>query len=122
RPPARIAPTHASARFAVVHDGMLENVRELREEVEKKGAKFGSETDTEVVARLMTEEMKAGSSPTKAVAAVLPRLRGAFALAFLFSGEEDLLIGARKGSPLAIGYGEGGMYPGLRAPAPAPLT
>ena len=88
----------------------------------QKGAKFGTETDTEVVAHLVTHEMKNGRSPAEAVAAALPRLRGAFALAFLFEGEEDLLIGARKGSPLAVGYGEGEMYLGSDAIALAPFT
>jgi glutamine---fructose-6-phosphate transaminase (isomerizing) len=113
---------HATDRLAVVHNGIIENFRELREELEKKGAKFGSDTDTEVVAHLVTEEMKNGRSPTQAVAAALPRLRGAFALAFLFRGENDLLIGARKGSPLAIGYGDGEMYLGSDAIALAPFT
>ncbi|HZN29422.1 MAG TPA: glutamine--fructose-6-phosphate transaminase (isomerizing), partial [Xanthobacteraceae bacterium] len=85
-------------------------------------AKFGSETDTEVVAHLVTHEMKNGRSPVEAVQAALPRLRGAFALAFLFAGQEDLLIGARKGSPLAIGYGDGEMYLGSDAIALAPFT
>jgi glucosamine--fructose-6-phosphate aminotransferase (isomerizing) len=113
---------HATDRLAVVHNGIIENFRELREELEHKGAKFGSETDTEVVAHLVTQEMKDGRSPVEAVAAALPRLRGAFALAFLFAGEDDLLIGARKGSPLAIGYGDGEMYLGSDAIALASLT
>src|ERR1700724_424961 len=107
RPTETNAHPHASERLAVVHNGIIENFRELREELEKTGAKFGSETDTEVVAHLVTREMKNGRSPADAVAAALPRLRGAFALAFLFAGEDDLLVGARKGSPLAIGYGDG---------------
>jgi glucosamine--fructose-6-phosphate aminotransferase (isomerizing) len=113
---------HATDRLAVVHNGIIENFRELREELEKKGAKFGSETDTEVIAHLVTDEMKNGRSPVEAVAAALPRLRGAFALAFLFEGENDLLIGARKGSPLAVGYGDGEMYLGSDAIALAPFT
>src|SRR5712691_9815511 len=113
---------HATDRLAVVHNGIIENFRELREELESKGAKFGSETDTEVVAHLVTHEMKNGRSPVEAVEAALPRLRGAFALAFLFTGQEDLLIGARKGSPLAIGYGDGEMYLGSDAIALAPFT
>src|SRR6201988_745104 len=76
---------HATDRLAVVHNGIIENFRELREELERKGAKFGSETDTEVVAHLVTQELKDGRSPAEAVAAALPRLRGAFALAFLFT-------------------------------------
>src|SRR5262249_25741006 len=111
-----------SERLDVVQNGIIENFRELREELEKAGAKFGSETDTEVVAHLVTREMKNGRSPADAVAAALPRLRGAFALAFLFAGETDLLIGARKGSPLAIGYGDGEMYLGSDAIALALFT
>ena len=122
KPNEKNAHPHATDRLAVVHNGIIENFRELREELERKGATFGSETDTEVVAHLVTDEMKNGRSPVEAVAAALPRLRGAFALAFLFEGEEDLLIGARKGSPLAIGYGDGEMYLGSDAIALAPFT
>jgi len=122
RPTEHNAHPHATERLAVVHNGIIENFRELREELEKTGATFGSDTDTEVVAHLVTREMKNGRSPAEAVAAALPRLRGAFALAFLFAGEDDLLIGARKGSPLAIGYGDGEMYLGSDAIALAPFT
>src|SRR5215211_1999497 len=122
RPTESNAHPHATDRLAVVHNGIIENFRELREELEKDGATFGSETDTEVVAHLVTREMKNGHSPADAVLAALPRLRGAFALAFLFDGEENLLIGARKGSPLAIGYGDGEMYLGSDAIALAPFT
>ena len=122
RPTEGNAHPHATEHLAVVHSGIIENFRELREELEKTGATFGSETDTEVVAHLVTREMKNGRSPADAVAAALPRLRGAFALAFLFAGENDLLIGARKGSPLAIGYGDGEMYLGSDAIALAPFT
>jgi glucosamine--fructose-6-phosphate aminotransferase (isomerizing) len=122
RPSESNAHPHATDRLAVVHNGIIENFRELREELESKGVTFNSETDTEVVAHLVTDEMKDGRSPFEAVAAALPRLRGAFALAFLFEGEDDLLIGARKGSPLAIGYGEGEMYLGSDAIALAPFT
>src|SRR6478609_4975986 len=122
RPTEGNAHPHATERLAVVHNGIIENFRELREELEKTGATFGSDTDTEVVAHLVTQEMKNGRSPAEAVAAALPRLRGAFALAFLFAGENDLLIGARKGSPLAIGYGDGEMYLGSDAIALAPFT
>lgn len=113
---------HATARVAVVHNGIIENFRELREELEKSGAKFASETDTEVVAHLVTSEMDKGKTPADAVKAVLPKLRGAFALGFVFAGEDDLLIGARKGSPLAVGYGEGEMYLGSDAIALGPFT
>src|SRR5262245_8847938 len=122
RPSESNAHPHATERLAVVHNGIIENFRELRHELEKKGAHFGSETDTEVVAHLVTHAMKAGRSPVDAVNAALPRLRGAFALAFLFAGESDLMIGARKGSPLAVGYGEGEMFLGSDAIALAPFT
>ena len=113
---------HATDRVAVVHNGIIENFRELREELEAKGAKFATETDTEVVAHLVAAEMKNGRAPADAVAAALPRLRGAFALVFMFEGEQDLLIGARKGPPLAVGYGDGEMYLGSDAIALAPFT
>jgi glucosamine--fructose-6-phosphate aminotransferase (isomerizing) len=113
---------HATDRLAVVHNGIIENYRELREALEKKGARFSTETDTEVVAHLVTAELKSGKKPVAAVAASLPQIRGAFALAFLFEGEEDLLIGARRGSPLAIGFGRGEMYIGSDAIALAPFT
>src|SRR5207237_9248223 len=122
RPTESNAHPHATERLAVVHNGIIENFRELREELEKTGAKFGSDTDTEVVAHLVTREMKNGRAPADAVAAALPRLRGAFALAFLFAGENDLLVGARKGSPLAVGYGDGEMSLGSDAIALAPFT
>jgi glucosamine--fructose-6-phosphate aminotransferase (isomerizing) len=122
RPSEANAHPHATERLAVVHNGIIENFRELREELEKGGAKFASETDTEVVAHLVTQEMSKGRSPAEAVKAALPRLRGAFALVFLFKGETDLLIGARKGSPLAVGYGDGEMYLGSDAIALAPFT
>src|SRR5436853_3738470 len=122
KPTENNAHPHATEKLAVVHNGIIENFRELREELEKKGADFRSETDTEVIAHLGTDEMKSGKSPVEAVKAALPRLRGAFALAFLFADEEDLLIGARKGSPLAVGYGDGEMYLGSDAIALAPFT
>ncbi len=113
---------HATDKLAVVHNGIIENFRELRDELQKKGAEFKTETDSEVIAHLVTIEMKSGKSPVDAVVASLPRLRGAFALAFIFTGEEDLLVGARKGSPLAVGYGSGEMYLGSDAIALAPFT
>ena len=122
RPTENNAHPHATDRLAVVHNGIIENFSELRRELEGKGAKFATETDSEVVAHLVTEELKHGLSPVEAVKAALPRLRGAFALAFLFAGEENLLIGARKGSPLAIGFGDGAMYIGSDAIALAPFT
>jgi len=122
RPTENNAHPHATEKLAVVHNGIIENFSELRRELENKGVKFATDTDTEVIAHLVTEEMKRGASPTAAVKAALPRLRGAFALAFLFAGEEDLLIGARQGSPLAIGFGDGAMYVGSDAIALAPFT
>ncbi len=122
RPTENNAHPHATERLAVVHNGIIENFSELRRELQNKGVKFATDTDTEVIAHLVTEEMKRGASPAAAVKAALPRLRGAFALAFLFAGEEDLLIGARQGSPLAIGFGDGAMYVGSDAIALAPFT
>jgi glucosamine--fructose-6-phosphate aminotransferase (isomerizing) len=113
---------HATDRLAVVHNGIIENFRELKTGLEAKGIRFETETDTEVVAQLVTYEIRQGRLPIEAVAVTLPRLRGAFALGFLFSGEEDLLIGARHGAPLAIGYGDGEMYLGSDALALAPFT
>lgn len=113
---------HATDKLAVVHNGIIENFRELKTGLEAKGIRFETETDTEVVAQLVTYEIRQGRLPIEAVAVTLPRLRGAFALGFLFSGEEDLLIGARHGAPLAIGYGEGEMYLGSDALALAPFT
>jgi glucosamine--fructose-6-phosphate aminotransferase (isomerizing) len=122
RPTENNAHPHATDRLAVVHNGIIENFGELRRELEGKGAKFATETDSEVIAHLVSEQMKQGRSPVEAVNASLPRLSGAFALAFLFAGEENLLIGARKGSPLAIGFGEDAMYIGSDAIALAPFT
>src|SRR5207237_5655368 len=122
KPTESNAHPHATDRLAVVHNGIIENFRELRRELEKEGAEFRSETDTEVVAHLVSRELEQGRTPLDAVRAALPRLRGAFALAFLFRGEENLLIGARKGSPLAIGHGEGEMFLGSDALALAPFT
>src|SRR5215211_2958931 len=113
---------HATDKLAVVHNGIIENFRELKTGLEAKGIRFETETDTEVVAQLVTYEIRQGRLPIEAVAVTLPRLRGAFALGFLFSGEEDLLIGARHGAPLAIGYGDGEMYLGSDALALAPFT
>jgi glutamine---fructose-6-phosphate transaminase (isomerizing) len=122
RPTENNAHPHATEKLAVVHNGIIENFVELRRELQAKGAKFVTETDTEVVAHLVSQEMERGASPVEAVKAALPRLRGAFALAFLFAGEDNLLIGARKGSPLAIGFGEGAMFVGSDAIALAPFT
>ena len=113
---------HLTDRVAVVHNGIIENFRELRARLANNGTTFNSDTDTEIVAHLVTEHLKSGQKPVEAVAATLKELRGAFALAFLFAGENDLMIGARKGSPLAVGYGDGEMYLGSDAIALAPFT
>jgi glucosamine--fructose-6-phosphate aminotransferase (isomerizing) len=122
KPTEKNAHPHQTERVAVVHNGIIENFRELRERLTAAGVTFGSDTDTEVIAHLVTAEMNTGKTPVEAVAATLKQLRGAFALAFLFSGENDLMIGARKGSPLAVGYGSGEMYLGSDAIALAPFT
>jgi glucosamine--fructose-6-phosphate aminotransferase (isomerizing) len=122
RPTESNAHPHATDNVAVVHNGIIENFRELRQMLEKQGAKFASETDTEVVAHLVNSYLLKGASPQDAVKASLPQLRGAFALAFVFKGHGDLMIGARKGSPLAIGHGDGEMYLGSDAIALAPFT
>lgn len=122
KPTERNAHPHATNKLAVVHNGIIENFRELRAELEADGVRFESETDTEVVAQYVTREMRRTNDPIAAVAASLRRFRGAFALGFVFEGEEDLLIGARRGAPLAIGWGEGEMYLGSDALALAPFT
>jgi glutamine---fructose-6-phosphate transaminase (isomerizing) len=122
KPTESNAHPHATDNVAVVHNGIIENFRELRQMLQKQGAKFSSETDTEVVAHLVNSYLLKGASPQEAVKASLPQLRGAFALAFVFKGHGDLLIGARKGSPLAIGHGDGEMYLGSDAIALAPFT
>jgi glucosamine--fructose-6-phosphate aminotransferase (isomerizing) len=113
---------HSTPRVAVVHNGIIENYKELKAELQAEGVRFSSETDTEVIAHLVTEQLDLGKSPEEAVPVVLSRLRGAFALAFLFEGEDDLMIGARRGSPLAVGYGKGEMFLGSDAIALAPFT
>ena len=113
---------HSAGRVAVVHNGIIENFQTLRDELKVRGARFQSETDTEVVAHLVDAYIEDGMSPKDAVFETLKKLEGAFALVFLFQGEEDLLIAARTGSPLAIGYGEGEMYIGSDAIALSPFT
>jgi glucosamine--fructose-6-phosphate aminotransferase (isomerizing) len=121
-PNERNAHPHASDRCAVVHNGIIENFEELKGELVAAGHKFESETDTEVVVHLVTENLNQQMTPQDAVAKALKRLKGAFALAIVFAGRHDLMIGARRGSPLAVGYGEGEMYLGSDAMALAPLT
>jgi glucosamine--fructose-6-phosphate aminotransferase (isomerizing) len=121
-PTTNNAHPHATDEVAVVHNGIIENFKPLRDELIARGRVFTSETDTEVVAHLVSERVEAGLSPADAVREVLPRLHGAFALAILFRRHPDLLIGARLGSPLVVGYGEGETYLGSDALALAPLT
>lgn len=113
---------HQAGRVAVVHNGIIENFRELREELSAEGASFSSQTDTETIAQLAGSLLQKGRSPVEAARETLARLNGAFALAFLFSGEDDLMVCARRGSPLAIGHGEGEMFVGSDALALAPMT
>ncbi len=122
RPVERNAHPHITSRVAVVHNGIIENFAELRTMLETEGYKFETETDTEAVAHLVTRELAKGKSPVEAVRDSLPLLKGAFALAFLFEGDEETLIGARQGPPLAVGYGEGEMFIGSDAIALAPFT
>ncbi|MEG3166115.1 glutamine--fructose-6-phosphate transaminase (isomerizing) [Sphingomonas sp. PB2P19] len=121
-PTTNNAHPHATGEVAVVHNGIIENFKPLRDELIARGRVFTSETDTEVVAHLISEKVEAGMDPVAAVRDVLPRLHGAFALAILFRQHPDLLIGARLGSPLVVGHGEGEMYLGSDALALAPLT
>ena len=113
---------HATHRVALVHNGIIENYRELAAELKAAGCEFASETDTEIVAHLITRNLEEGLGPRDAVAAALKRLEGAFALGIIFAGEHDLMIGARRGSPLAIGFGDGEMFLGSDAMALAPMT
>ncbi len=121
-PTTNNAHPHATNEVAVVHNGIIENFKPLREELVARGRVFTSETDTEVVAHLISEKVERGMDPVAAVREVLPRLHGAFALAILFRQHPDLLIGARLGSPLVVGHGDGEMYLGSDALALAPLT
>lgn len=113
---------HIVGDVTIVHNGIIENFKPLRDELIADGRVFNSQTDTEVVAHLVDRELQAGRPPRDAVAAVLPRLHGAFAIAFLFRNEPDLLIAARLGAPLTVGYGDGENYLGSDAHALAPLT
>src|SRR6266513_3762045 len=122
KPTENNAHPHATDRVAVVHNGIIENVRELREELRAKGAGFKTETDTEIILHLVDSYLAKGIDPIAAVKASLAQLRGAFALGFIFAGNNDLMIGARNGPPLAIGYGDGEMYLGSDAIALGPFT
>ncbi len=113
---------HQAGPVAVVHNGIIENFRELRAELSKDGVEFVTETDTETVVLLTQKYMAEGLGPVDAATKTIARLHGAFALAFLFDGEDDLMIGARKGAPLAVGYGDNEMYLGSDAIALSPMT
>ena len=121
-PSERNAHPHATNRVALVHNGIIENFRTLRAELESEGRTFDSETDTEVITQLVSRALDLGASPKDAVIEALKRVRGAFAIACLFTGEEDLLVGARQGSPLVVGVGDGEMYLGSDGIAVAPFT
>jgi glutamine---fructose-6-phosphate transaminase (isomerizing) len=113
---------HVVGDVVLVHNGIIENFKPLRDALQAEGRTFKSQTDTEVVGHLVAREVERGASPEEAVKAVLPRLHGAFALAIMFKSEPDLIIGARLGAPLVVGYGEGENYLGSDALALAPLT
>ena len=122
KPTVNNAHPHATDRVAVVHNGIIENFHELREALQKKGAVFATETDTEIVVHLVDDLLTQGWTPVDAVRETLGKLRGAFALGFIFAGQDDLMIGARNGPPLAVGYGKGEMYLGSDAIALGPFT
>ena len=122
KPTVANAHPHTGPKVAVVHNGIVENYKALRDELSAAGVSFASETDTEVVAQLCSAFLRRGLEPQDAAAATLARLEGAFALCFLFEGEEDLMVVARQGSPLAIGHGDGEMFVGSDALALAPMT
>jgi glucosamine--fructose-6-phosphate aminotransferase (isomerizing) len=113
---------HGTARVSIVHNGIIENHAELRAELEREGQEFSTETDTETVAQLVDLNLKRGMSPVEAAGAAFGRLEGAYALAMVFAGHSDMMIGARHGAPLAVGYGEDEMFLGSDALALAPLT
>jgi glucosamine--fructose-6-phosphate aminotransferase (isomerizing) len=122
KPTERNAHPHMNERVSVVHNGIIENFRELKEALATKGHVFDTDTDTEVVVHLITDELDRGAAPLEAVRRSLERLTGAFALGIIFAGYDDLMIAARQGSPLAIGHGDGEMYLGSDAIALAPFT
>jgi glucosamine--fructose-6-phosphate aminotransferase (isomerizing) len=121
-PTERNAHPHATDRVAVVHNGIIENYQELKEELQGSQVRFETDTDTEVIAHLVTYYIRQGLKPEQAVDASLARLKGAFAIAMIFTGEEDLMIGARFGTPLAIGYGKDEMFLASDSYALAPYT
>src|SRR5215212_5282812 len=122
KPSERNAHPIATDRVAIVHNGIIENFQELKDELVAEGRRFDTDTDTEVVAQLLTSHLERQFSPEEAMGKAMERLRGAFALVALFSGRHDILMGARRGSSLAVGYGDGAMYVGTDALALAPFT
>src|SRR5919109_2417688 len=122
KPVERNAHPHMNDKVAVVHNGIIENFQELKDELVAKGHEFQTETDTETVLHLVTDYMDQGLPPVDAARRALQRLKGAFALGLIFAGEDNLMIVARQGPPLAIGHGEGQMYLGSDAIALAPFT
>jgi len=121
-PTTRNAHPHRAGRVAVVHNGIIENFAELKRELAAQGRSFESDTDTEVIAQLIDRELSSGLAPLAAFKAALDRIEGAYALAVLVEGEEALIMGARRGSPLVVGYGEGEMFIGSDALAVGPFT
>ncbi|MBK8158858.1 MAG: glutamine--fructose-6-phosphate transaminase (isomerizing) [Rhodospirillaceae bacterium] len=122
RPSENNAHPHATDKVAIVHNGIIENFQELREELGQLGKKFTTDTDTEVVAHLLTHYLEHGHSPEQAMERAMGKLHGAFSLAILFADRPDIIVGARRGSPLAVGYGDGEMFLGSDAMALAPFT
>ena len=122
RPNETNAHPHATDRVAIVHNGIIENFQELRDELIAEGTRFETETDTEVAAHLLTRELQRQRTPQQAMDTAMERLKGAFALAVIFAGRPDIMVGARRGAPLAVGYGAGEMYLGSDALALAPFT
>src|SRR5436305_631116 len=122
KPSERNAHPIATDRVAIVHNGIIEYFQELKDELVAEGRRFESDTDTEVVAQLLTSLLERQMTPEQAMGKAMERLRGAFALVALFSGRHDILMGARRGSSLAVGYGDGAMYIGTDALALAPFT
>ena len=121
-PTERNAHPHMSSKVSVVHNGIIENYRDLKAELTAKGHRFESDTDTEAVVHLITDGLDCGLEPIDAAKAAFARLRGAYALGIVFAGHDDMIIAARQGSPLAIGHGDGEMYLGSDAIALAPFT
>jgi glucosamine--fructose-6-phosphate aminotransferase (isomerizing) len=121
-PSERNAHPHKAGRVTLVHNGIIENFAELREVLKAQGRSFESETDTEVIAQLLDSELAAGKAPLDALKATLDQLAGAYALAVLIEGEDALILGARRGSPLVVGFGDGEMFLGSDALAVGPFT